>query len=112
MLTKDKLLHCCRICGLYYDDYYPWGDDGDLPSYDICLCCNVEFGVDDYYEDTITEYRIKWLKNGAKWAEENYRPSNWNLKKQLENIMSTEEIEQLLIKYKRKSSVCVHKNCH
>jgi hypothetical protein len=98
MLTKDKLLHCCRICGLYYDDYYPWGDDGDLPSFDICLCCGAEFGFNDYSEDEKIKYRIKWLrnmKNGGKWDEEEYRPKDWDIKEQLENIVSSEEIEQL-----------------
>ncbi|MDR1291215.1 MAG: hypothetical protein LBK06_08440, partial [Planctomycetaceae bacterium] len=69
------------------------------PTYDYCICCHVEFGVDDYYEDTLVEYRIQWLKKGAKWAEKKLCPPNWNLKEQLENIMSSEEAEQLLEHY-------------
>jgi hypothetical protein len=102
MLTKDKLLHCCRICGLYYDDYYPWEEDGMSPTYDFCRCCNAEFGVEDYREESIIEYRVQWLKNiknKNKWYREEYRPQDWNIKEQLENIMSSEEVERLLEQY-------------
>jgi hypothetical protein len=99
MLTKDKLLHCCRICGLYYNDYYPWEEDGTCPTYDFCHCCNVEFGVADYCEESIIKYRVQWLKKGAKWAEKKLCPLNWDIKEQLENIMSSEEVEQLLEQY-------------
>jgi rubredoxin len=37
----------CRVCGLIYDKFYPWGEDGEVPSHDICDCCGTEFGYDD-----------------------------------------------------------------
>ncbi len=48
----------------------------DEASYEICLCCQFQFGVDDDVEldngdymnreDTHKLYRTKWIKNGAK----------------------------------------------
>jgi hypothetical protein len=101
-MTKKEILHCCRICGLYYDDYYPWEEDGMTPTYDICHCCGAEFGVEDFYENGKIEYRVQWLKNiknKNKWYFEEYRPHDWDIKEQLENIMSSEEVEQLLEQY-------------
>lgn len=39
--------HFCRVCGLYIEDE-PWGKDGSCPTYEICSCCGVEFGNEDY----------------------------------------------------------------
>jgi len=61
-----KKEHYCRICGLYIEDL-PWGEDGNTPSYEICPCCGVEFGHEDYTILSAKEYRIKWLKDGADW---------------------------------------------
>lgn len=72
---------------MFYDDGEPpWGEDGDEPSYDICLCCGAEFGFDDYTIELIRGYRQKWIDTGAKWAYPEFRPEDWNLEKQLEHI--------------------------
>lgn len=33
--------HNCRVCGLYIEDF-PWGDDGNCPTYEICPCCGAK----------------------------------------------------------------------
>ena len=46
----DRLLknNFCPICGYPLDNYNLWGDDGKTPTYDICPCCGVEWGNEDY----------------------------------------------------------------
>lgn len=53
-----KAPYYCSICGLPLD-FAPWGDDGKTPTYDICPCCGVEWGNEDYTLDSRTEYRNK-----------------------------------------------------
>lgn len=69
------MTYVCPVCG--YDkmqetSYYSNGD----ASFELCLCCGFQFGVDDDVEIeddkflTRTEahalYRDKWIKDGAK----------------------------------------------
>lgn len=79
------ITHNCRVCGLYIDDK-PWGEDGESPTYEICPCCNVEFGYEDNTLESTLKYRSDWLKNGANWFEKKRKPENWNLGEQLKNI--------------------------
>jgi hypothetical protein len=79
--------HYCRICGLYIEDE-PWGEDGYCPTHEICPCCGVEFGYEDYTIESIIEYRNQWIKNGAEWFIEKQRPEDWSLEKQMQNIPS------------------------
>jgi hypothetical protein len=74
----------CRVCGLHYVDT-PW-EDGIYPSFDICVCCGVEFGNEDVSIHSIREYRNNWIKKGAIWNSEIHKPANWNLEGQLKNI--------------------------
>lgn len=75
----------CRICGLFIENE-PWGNDGKCPIYEICPCCGVEFGNEDYTTESIHKYREEWLLNGAKWHEPKCMPVNWDLKEQMQNI--------------------------
>ena len=84
----------CRVCGFQYDDYYPWGENGQLPTYDICDCCGAEFGYDDDIGacgEPIQTYRSKWINGGAKFFRPSERPENWNLEDQLKNIPNEHE---------------------
>lgn len=77
----------CRVCGFQYAaDYYPWGEDGNTPSYDFCVCCHAEFGFDDWEIEELRAYRAKWLSEGAKFRELTMCPENWNLEEQLKNV--------------------------
>ncbi|MCF8374254.1 MAG: hypothetical protein K9H64_21715 [Bacteroidales bacterium] len=82
---KEDLLFC-RVCGYEYEDETkPWYDD-EYPSYEICLCCGVHFGISDTDLTQIREYRENWIKAGAVFFQRNSKPHNWNLNKQLELI--------------------------
>ena len=79
----------CRVCGFHYDGYYPWGEDGRTPTYDICVCCGAEFGFDDDIHASgkpIQSYRSKWINDGANFFTPSEQPENWNLEIQLYNI--------------------------
>lgn len=76
----------CPICGLPLGDFAPWGKDDKTPTYDIYPCCGVEWGNEDYTLESRTEYRNKWLADGAKWFEPSKKPVNWNVEEQLKNI--------------------------
>lgn len=77
--------HNCRVCGLFIEDL-PWGEDGNYPTYEICPCCGVEFGYEDYTLESTKEYREKWLLKGAEWFDKSEKPSDWNKEEQLKNI--------------------------
>lgn len=77
--------HNCRVCGLYRDTP-PWGEDGESPTYEICPCCNVEFGYEDYTVESVKKFREKWIQSGAAWLEEESKPLNWNSERQLEDV--------------------------
>ncbi|NDV97307.1 hypothetical protein D0T84_20740 [Dysgonomonas sp. 521] len=77
--------HHCRVCGLYIEDK-PWGENGRCPTYEICSCCGVEFGNEDYTIESTKEYRKQWIKKGCQWFNSKKKPENWNLEKQMLNI--------------------------
>lgn len=83
MLKNNNI---CLVCGMKFDNYYPWGIEGDTPSFDICCCCGVEFSHEDSSLAGIKDYRNEWLKNIAKWFEIKMQPINWDLTKQLSQI--------------------------
>ena len=82
----NKELQCCRICGLFYPDFFPWGEAGKDPSHDICDCCGIEFGYEDSTVDSCRVNRKAWIEKGADWFNPEYRPKTWDLKTQLKNI--------------------------
>jgi len=83
--NKYMIEHHCRVCGLYIEDP-PWGEDNRTPSYDICPCCGMEFGFEDYRLDLVRQYRQQWLDGGAGWFEKKEKPPNWDLTEQMKNI--------------------------
>lgn len=80
----------CTVCGLPLGDFAPWGDDKESPTFDICPCCGVEWGNEDYTPESRTEYRNEWIESGAKWFEPQKKPESWNLEEQLNNIEQSE----------------------
>lgn len=75
----------CTVCGLPLD-FAPWGKDKNFPTYDICPCCGVEWGNEDYTSESRKEYCSKWIAAGTKWFDPQKKPANWNLEEQLKNI--------------------------
>ena len=78
-------LAAIEVCG-YQLNYLPWGEDGKTPCFDICPCCGVEFGNEDYTEESLKEYRAKWISEGAHWFDPKLQPQNWSLQEQISNI--------------------------
>lgn len=75
----------CLVCGFKQIEP-PWGEEGKNPSHDICDCCGVEFGYEDWTNESTKSYRKKWIEGGAKWFQPNSKPVNWNLEEQLRSI--------------------------
>jgi len=81
----------CPICGYNKLSEPPYRDyTGGGPSFEVCLCCEFEFGFDDLSKGyTFDRYRDNWIKNGFIFFYKELMPQNWNeetMKKQLENI--------------------------
>ena len=77
---------CCRVCGYYYPNYFPWGEDGECATYNICVCYGVEFGNEDYILSSISDYRKKWINAGCPWFYPEYRPLNWSFEEQKKQL--------------------------
>ena len=77
--------HHCRVCGYYLDDP-PWAEDGHTPTYEICPCCAVEFGYEDYTVESAKQYRENWIRKGVIWFDPEQKPVAWDLQAQLKNV--------------------------
>ncbi len=76
----------CPTCGYPNLDEPAWDPVSSEPSFNICPCCGCEFGYNDAKPEGRSEYRIKWLHEGAFWFQPKLKPANWNLKEQLRGI--------------------------
>lgn len=76
----------CRVCGLYYKTFYPWGEDGTAASHDICDCCGIEFGYEDSNLVAIRAARKKWIDSKFAWFKKDKKPAGWDSSKQIANI--------------------------
>jgi phosphoribosylanthranilate isomerase len=81
----NEAAYRCRVCGLEQSEP-PWGPAGESPTYDICACCGVEFGYQDFTLAAVQKYRERWLASGAQWRDSTYQPHDWNLERQLATI--------------------------
>jgi len=90
----DDRLHRCRVCGLRYDEP-PWGPDGTEASFDLCVCCGVQFGYGDHTKTLLDRARRDWLRAGAEWSFGKLKPENWSLRAQLKTVCSEEELADL-----------------
>jgi hypothetical protein len=78
--------YVCYVCGYPNLDEPPRGLDGNIPSFDICDCCGIEFGYEDTTKENILKYRQKWIGTGGEWFCKELCPENWDMKEQLKNI--------------------------
>jgi len=85
-MLKNKSLFLCRVCGLECADP-PWGLDGNIPSYNFCDCCGVEFGYGDFTMGAIRAHRKRWLESGANWRTPSLKPENWDLNTQFRAVL-------------------------
>lgn len=82
----SKEIWSCRVCGLYYPEFFPWGGSGKDPSHEICDCCGIEFDYDDVTPASCRVTRKIWLEKGVMWFNTKYKSKDWNLKDQLKNV--------------------------
>lgn len=80
----------CRVCGFTYEDEDntpPWVEvQGSLyPSHEICVCCNCEFGFDDFCLSAVRDYREKWISS-SRFSNLHFKPMNWSVENQLLEI--------------------------
>jgi len=66
----------------------PYEDVLGMPSYEVCPCCEFEFGNDDNPGTAIgvsfEQYRAEWLSNGANWwSKKPGPPPGWDALAQL-----------------------------
>lgn len=80
----------CPVCG-YNLGFLPWSNGS--PSEEICPSCGIQFGYSDAAggsEDMriqlYRDWRKDWIDNSSKWQSPREIPSDWNPKKQLDNI--------------------------
>jgi len=80
-----EYINNCRVCGFFMKDP-PWGVDGKSPNYEICPCCGVEFGNEDYTVESTKEYRNKWLSKSIRFCDKDTKPKDWDFEKQMRNL--------------------------
>ena len=78
--TEIMTLSHCPVCGVPFPE--PEHIDSVRSSWDICVCCGCEYGLDD-----TPEYRAKWLQRGSPWFTREREPGNWDLREQLTHII-------------------------
>lgn len=88
-VSNDKK-NICPVCG--YDGLEePAYDKNLVPSYNVCACCGVEFGVDDFY---ISPTSLKqFIDSNKQWFDESKKTKKWCFEKQLENLNKKEIVD-------------------
>ncbi|GHA65678.1 hypothetical protein GCM10009007_02900 [Formosimonas limnophila] len=81
-------LNLCKVCGADFSPFFPWGEDGLSPSYDICSCCGTEFGYEDVSSTGILKARQTWIDLGMPWKDVRTRPKNWDSLAQLKKVVT------------------------
>ena len=76
----------CRVCG-YEPEEPPWGEAGDFGTFDICPCCCVEWGYEDSSEAAAAQYRERWLRDGAVWADRHTPQDGLTVEKRLKRVL-------------------------
>lgn len=91
MLSDNEIL-ACRVCGLTQQTP-PWGEDGNTATFEICECCNVEFGYEDGSKESASRFRKNWLDNGGGWRGKD-TPANWDREEQMRGIPTAFRVDE------------------
>jgi hypothetical protein len=94
-------LHVCPACGFSGLLTAPWrrktpGDPSDdrlRTSHEICACCGIEFGRDDWAGgdlgkrlESYQRWRERWIKSRMRWFKPEAMPDGWQAQTQLEHF--------------------------
>lgn len=85
MPKDNENAYYCRVCG-FKQAFFPWGEDDETPTFEICGCCGVQFGYQDCTPFYAKKFREEWLNGGAGWVCLSEKPKNWSLEQQLKHI--------------------------
>lgn len=81
----------CRVCGYDASEWLPWGEDGRFGSFDICPCCNVEWGYEDSTFESTADFRAEWIRSGAKWSDRRIPPDGLGTHERLKRAWIKED---------------------
>lgn len=89
-----RSLFLCPACGTDLD-FEPWR--GRSPSYEICPCCGIQFGLDDFIPGEATErwrfhaeWRQRWIRGGMQRWSTDEQPPDWDPREQLKRVSDKE----------------------
>lgn len=78
----------CPACGFDALGEQPW--EGDFASDEICPCCAIHFGYDDFGRRTADFYagwRARWIADGKPWFSKGRPPPpGWSADSQLKRM--------------------------
>lgn len=82
----------CPACGYKELWFKPW--DGNSAADEICPCCGIQFGLDDYANNNLLErsrihkrWRKDWIDAGMPWRGKGQAPpEDWNPDEQLQHF--------------------------
>jgi len=78
----------CPCCGFEQLDFEPW--IGDSPADEICPCCGIQFGLDDFGRRDQLFYagwRSRWILDGSPWFSRGRpAPEGWSAQSQIERL--------------------------
>jgi hypothetical protein len=90
-MGDEPKYHACPVCGLGLD-FAPW--DGGSASDEICPCCFIQFGYDDFAggdlnlrRETYAQWRQKWIAEGMPWRGSRKPPEAWAPATQVSRVL-------------------------
>ena len=82
VMEIPALIFICPVCGWDGLAEAPYDKHG-CASFEICPCCGVEYGFDDY-KVSFEELRRRWIADGmAWWSGHSDPPPRWDANAQL-----------------------------
>ncbi len=92
MLKSILMNFVCPACGFMALENVPWYQktlvSGQMvwrTSHEICVCCGIEFGCDDWAGGNLEErakvhkiWRLRWVKSGMRFVDMARKPADWS----------------------------------
>lgn len=71
MLNRN--INTCKVCGYSNSNFFPWGEEGKYPMFEICPCCGIESGYEDISSSSIAINREKWVESSKYKSDIRYK---------------------------------------